>query len=302
MCTATHVRVPAALLLDFGLIKHPGADQYYFMPTRLMEDDIRKMERKPTTDDETNGEKGQLSKTPLPQVRVTNSLAMVDMLTNTKRALISKLFRHKLRHPMGPVTKEILMNLVWRKDMADFVLQQLRKNATKKLKVASLADRSPNITPEAWTPLHVNGDPGVEQLGEAIKGVGKMENASWGAVLVVGPKSEHREPNVETEEPSHESSAISPLDPNSMHNESPSKVANSSLPDLIQLPDLDAKVPIFDLRTLLSEDNISDLRACHPVFHNNALFFRATKHISPQPLVALMQLKGYILDDKGLST
>lgn len=283
MCRVTRARIPSDLLVDFGLVKYPEASSYWLMPTKLLKEELQDLALKQAVDNEVGGGKEQSGREPPPKTSIANSAKVLDSLKGIRSALLVKLFREKSKSPSGPLTKQIMNNMVWRQDMADFVLQQLRWNATKKLKTSSLSDASPKVTPESWMVLDVKGSPGVEQLEKALEKLGDMENKSWGAVLVLGPRTENQGPTAEAEEPSVQNNPL-------LTDE------HTSLPDVIKLRGGSAKVPIFDLRTLLSEDNINDLQACHPVFHHNVLFFRAIKHISPDPLVALMQLKGYMLD------
>ena len=280
--------MPADLMVDFGLVKYPEASSYWLMPTKLLKEDLRDLELKQAADDEAGGRQSRSSKEPPPKSSVTGSAKILDALTVVKPINFSKLFREKSKAPDGPLAKPIMANMVWRQDMADFVLQQLRRKATKTMKTSSMSNASPKVTPESWMVLDVNGTPGVEQLEQALEKLGDMENKSWGAVLVLGPRSGNQDLN-ETKEPDVQNNRSSTDD-------------RTTLPDLIKLPGANSTVPIFDLRALLSKENIRDLQGHHPVFRNDALFFRAIKHINSDPLVALMQLKGYVSDGEDFST
>ncbi|KAL1958888.1 hypothetical protein VTO42DRAFT_3441 [Malbranchea cinnamomea] len=299
MCALTQARLPKDFMVDFGLVKHPDASSYWLMPTKLLEDDLKNLEPNPPTND-GEGEQAPVARQLRPLMRVTNSPLMLSSPAKLKPSSLQKLIPFSEKAPEGPITRHMQKNLVWREDMPDFVLQQLRKNAVKMMKRSSLSNGSRKVTPEAWMTLDVNGDPGVEQLEDALRKLGNLENMSWGAVLVLGPRLKPQEQNVAENEGGNSSDAL-PSDTDESHRASLSANARSDLPDLIQLPTGNAQIPIFDLRTLLSHENIDELRSFHPVFHQNALFFRAIKHITPGPLVALMQLKGHTLDTEDFA-
>lgn len=332
-CALTGARSPRELLIDFGLVRHPESSSLWVMPTQLLEGDLQGLENpKPSSSVGHEENESVLRKAP-PLTRVTGASSVFGLPDLKKPSIIPRLFRHHLKHPVGPLSKNHLQNMVWRQDMTDFVLQMLRRYATNWLKKSSVNDGR-TVTPRAWKVLDTCRNPTVQQLEDGLKRLGDLENMSWGAILVLDPKSEQlgemtesagaaavpgesTASGIEEVRDTHsnlhsgqQGEIAESADTTAVPDENASsdigafqgthsaETSEPSLPDFAQLPDHASKVPIFDLRGLLSEANLDELRSCHPLFQQNALFFRPFKNITEKPLVALWKVKLYMTDDE----
>ena len=288
-CSVTGVRAPSDLLIDYGLIKHPDSLSLWAMPTKLLEDELKCSKE----GGDVNASRGTESP---PSLRIANCPDILGLHRLQRPSLVSRLFTHRLRRPGGNISQKDQRKMVWREDMTDFVLRSLRTYATKWLKKSSLNDGR-TVTPRAWKVLNTGHNPTVQQLEDALKELGDLENMTWGAVLVLSPGSGRlveaaENSNTETVQ---ENSAVSDFE---MARDTQSAgTTKRCLPDLIQLPNHACKVPIFDLRRLLSEANLDELRNSHPLFQQHSLFFRPFKNITEQPLVALWKVKLHMTDD-----
>ena len=127
-CSFTGLRLPEHFHLDFGLQPHPTTGAPWYLP-RIVSDNNYKTEPSPTLEQATSGpadstSPNELSSTHLP--------AHADALR-----FISKLKRRQFRHLIPWRWKEDLTlnldELVFREDMADYVLSLLRNNVVRRL-------------------------------------------------------------------------------------------------------------------------------------------------------------------------
>lgn len=218
------------------------------------------------------------------KLRIVDRLPLLKQLTKPlsrstggKKSPLVKLVPQRWKHPFGPMTSREDRLLVWRGDMPDFVFGRLRKDALKKLKRAGDEHgQGKDDNSRVWSIVGLDGESG-EALVEALKGIETVERMSFGAVLVMGQASQ--------------------TDSQYREIEGPQKLV-SSFPDYVTLPQIQSKVPVFDLSVLLSESDMRDLRAHDQRFQSTALFLRPDDSTSVDAVLALWKLKGFIRRDK----
>lgn len=142
--------------------------------------------------------------------------------------------------------------------MPDFVLAHTRKEAVKRLKVASSEYRAEwDTARRVWSTVQLGLD---EELGEALGRIEGVEHMGCGAVLVTA--------------------------------------SLSSLPEYVTLPQTQTKVPVLDLSVLLSESDLEGLKAHDARFQSSALFFRPDDSLTADALLALWKLQGLLRHDE----
>lgn len=216
------------------------------------------------------------------KLRIVDRLPLLKQLTKPlsrstggKKSPLVKLIPQRWKHPFGPMTSREDRLLVWRGDMPDFVFGRLRKDALKKLKRAcGEHGQEMNDSSRAWSVVELDGD--SEALVEALKGVEPVERMGSGAVLVMGQKPQTQNQSEGLEE---------------------SQKRVSNFPDYVTLPQVQSKVPVFDLSILLSECDMEALRAYDQRFQSTALFLRPHDTTSVDAVLALWKLKGFIRHD-----
>lgn len=160
--------------------------------------------------------------------------------------------------------------------MPDFVFERLRKDALKKLKrVCGENGQEGNAASRAWSVVNMDGDSGEALVG-ALKGIETIERMGSGAVLVMGQKSQTENQSEGLED---------------------SQKRVSNFPDYVTLPQVQSKVPVFDLSILLSESDMEALGAYDQHFQSTALFLRPDDMTSVDAVLALWKLKGFIRHD-----
>lgn len=159
--------------------------------------------------------------------------------------------------------------------MPDFVFGRLRRDALTKLKRACGKNgQERNADSRTWSVVGLNGDP--EALVEALKGVEPVERMGSGVVLIMDQKSQ-----TESQSEGFE--------------DSQKRVSN--FPDYVTLPQVQSRVPVFDLSILLSESDMETLRAYDQRFQSTALFLKPDDTTSVDAVLALWKLKGFIRHD-----
>lgn len=217
------------------------------------------------------------------KLRIVDRLPLLKQLTKPlsrstggKKSPLVKLIPQRWKHPFGPMTNQEDRLLVWRGDMPDFVFGRLRKDALKKLKRAcSENGQERSAADRVWSVVGLDGDSGGA-LVEALKGIETVERMSSGAVLIMCQKSQ-------TENQSE------------WFGESQKRVSN--FPDYVTLPQVQSKIPVFDLSILLSESDMEALRAYDQRFQTTALFLRPDDTTAVDAVLALWKLKGFIRHD-----
>jgi hypothetical protein len=199
--------------------------------------------------------------------------------------LLPRLIPYRWKAPMGNLKSRDLKSLVWREDMPELVLTGLRRAAVKALKKACLKSVNVDDPHGVWRAVWVYEDMVNEKgLSDGLEQVGELEAMGSGGLLVLGSDTTG-EGNAEKDVGGKGST--------------PLQSATSSLPDLITLPVQGSQVPLFDLRSLLAETDINELRQHHPRFQETALFFRPGANIPVDAMLALWKLKGYIMHDQN---
>ncbi|KAL1859251.1 hypothetical protein Plec18167_007818 [Paecilomyces lecythidis] len=283
-CIATGARLPKAFLGDYGLLR-PSAESesLWFMPVSLLKDELKSAQHSSQSPDAQ--EQTKSAATPsfgplhIPSVRIVHRFRLlkeatkrflVDRLSRRGKSAVSSIIPFRWRYPHGPLSSRAEKNLVWREDMPQFVLKNLRKEAVKELARVCRHDQNITTSDGVWTAFGLS-DNSERPLLEALKRLPDLENMEWGGVLVL------RQGNIQPE-----------CDPDSFI---------SSFPDYVTLPQRGKKVPVFDLSVLLSEENLEELRRTHPKFQESALFFRPGGTTPVEPMLALWRLKGYVMYD-----
>ena len=182
--------------------------------------------------------------------------------TGGKKLAISKLIPHRWKPPFGPMTVREERMMVWRQDMPGFVLGQMRKDVMRKLKRAIHADQEGDTTRRVWSVVEVTGQSG-EDLTAALNNVEPIEGMGSGAVLVLGRQADA-----------------------------------PRFPSYVTLPQVQSKVPVFDLSVLMSDGDLEQLRDLDSRFQSTALFLKPDDSVTVDALLALWKLQGFVRHDE----
>lgn len=291
--------------MDWGLVRHPEANNLWFTPKSLFVDELMKastrdeeteisVEEAEDSDGMSNSQPPKQSHSPhpmkdirsvtqSPKFYVLNRSVVQKDLTAPATSMmqdVSRLIPFRWKFPMGKLTTGDMRSLVWREDMPEFVLRGLQKEAVKALKKACLKGKVEDPG-GVWRVVGIDGDVVDEKgLSVGLERIGELERMGSGGVLVFG--SEVMREGSTGGESSIQSASV------------------SSLPDLITLPVQGSQVPVFDLRALLSQRDIDELRQHSPRFQETALFFRPGGNIPVDAMLALWKLKGYAMHDRNI--
>ncbi|RAO72315.1 uncharacterized protein BHQ10_008327 [Talaromyces amestolkiae] len=148
--------------------------------------------------------------------------------------------------------------------LTDLVFKYLRRKVVKSLKEAYRYEQIKSERADQWRILDVS-NLSLSAVVEGLRNL-EMENMRTGAVIIVG-----------------DSEANDPFD--------------SKFPDYLTLPQTQSTVPVIDLSTLLSASDRQVLREAIPRFAEKALFFRADGPKSVDAMLAMWELKGYVMHD-----
>ena len=146
--------------------------------------------------------------------------------------------------------------------MPDFVLGQMRKDVMRKLKRAIHADKEGDTTRRVWSVVEVTGQSG-EDLTAALNNVEPIEGMGSGAVLVLGRQADA-----------------------------------PRFPSYVTLPQVQSKVPVFDLSVLMSDGDLEQLRDLDSRFQSTALFLKPDDSLTVDALLALWKLQGFVRHDE----
>ncbi|KAK2758806.1 hypothetical protein FQN54_003498 [Arachnomyces sp. PD_36] len=308
LCAATGARLPTECLLDWGLVRHHEAKNLWFIPKSLFVDELMEAtnsdeQTKMSAGDDANGEGDNVSgststRRPKGDIRtitharkfyLLNRAGLHKDLSSSPRSRdqnVARLVPQRWKGNFGGnLMKGDLKSLVWRDDMPEFVLGGLRKEAVKALKKACLIGMKVEDAGGVWRVVGINGDViNEETLSGGLERIGELEGMASGGVLVFGSDT-MRDGNSGKET----GGMCNPPQPGS----------DCSLPDLITLPIQGSQVPVFDLRALLSESDIDQLRSHHPRFRETALFFRPGGNIPAEAMLALWKLQGCVMHDRN---
>ncbi|EQL38604.1 hypothetical protein BDFG_00172 [Blastomyces dermatitidis ATCC 26199] len=325
MCVATGARIPDKLLGDWGLVQHPKTKRSWIMPVDLVKEELQRVsaKRMPATSSETRDgvpEEDAILPPPSPPPRykfrtfhMTSSVEVLDAISKMKETQPGRLIPTNWKVPKGPLQRK--PTYVFRRDMSDYYLARMRERVMAWLKKAkelrSLGEKSGD-----WTVL----DTGIEAIGEEgleenLRKLGDLEHVAWGAVLISrragtedtdnslpGEESaaEEDNPNIpstsqveSTDESSRPEASIAP----EAHSES-AKVF-PKLPNYVALPAIGSIVPVFDLTTLLTEDQLKDLRHHADIFQHPAILYRPGERAPSSMISWLWNLKLYMMKYDG---
>lgn len=267
MCVATRVRLPKAFLGEWGLVQRAGTnddrEKLWLMPVDLLRDELLQQQA-PQITWPTSGPLRFL------RMRVVDRLPMLQRVTEPlfratggKKSAIMKLMPHRWRYPFGPIASREERQMIWRQDMPEFVLGHMRKETVKELRRASEAHREEvNATSRVWTVVEL-GEDLEDALVEGLSRIEGVERMECGAAVVMGQE---------------------PLE----------QLKESRLPEYITLPQVQSKVPVFDLRVLLSKNDWEALRELDSRFQAPALFLRPDDSETARTVQALWRLMGFI--------
>lgn len=162
-----------------------------------------------------------------------------------------------------------LSKVEWPERLTDLIFKHLSEKVVGRLKEAYRYERIKSEKADQWRVLDVS-DLSVSSLMEGLRNV-EMENMRTGAVVIVGDSEAESETTGD------------PFD--------------SKFPDYLTLPQTQSTVPVIDLSTLLSVSDRHALREAIPRFAEKALFFRADGPKSVDAMLAMWELKGYVMHD-----
>ncbi|KAH8694146.1 hypothetical protein BGW36DRAFT_430170 [Talaromyces proteolyticus] len=286
-CSLTLARLPTTFLTEMGLVrrvtesddasKRQNYGSLWWLPTGLLKEEI-----KATSHTEQGNLNDLLSKGKPRVVRMISRALLLQqipqMLGYEKNRVNTKVILPSQWHIDNPRLQRIdLRDLIWRQDMASFVLKHMGKAVVKGLKEVCRYEKIKKDDADIWREIPVS-DLSVSALVQALKQV-EMSDMETGAVVVMGDPSA-----------APQSSPIDVL-------ESASK---SAFPDYLTLPQTGSMVPVYDLTVLLSRPDLDALRACHPRFSQTALFFRPDGPKSVTAMIDMWKIKSYVMHDVEL--
>lgn len=272
MCSATGARIPRDILLEYGLVQHPTTKGLWLTPTELLRDELRKCSEKTS------------SRRQFPNFRITSGLRLLEAVSQTKRkVLMNKLIPYLWKASFGgQLTRADEQNAVWRKDMATYVLRNIRDEVVK-----ALTKKNPDTEYDAWLILDVQNI-GIDELEQALHKIKDLENVHCGAVLILKTVDEETEMPTQRESSFKHSQAAPYFKP---VNKLDDFVSDLATLDFVRLSGDGTKVPVFNLANLLSKENLERIRGHDELFRKPAIFFRPGKDFAPDPILWLWKLK-----------
>ncbi|KLJ07405.1 hypothetical protein EMPG_17135 [Blastomyces silverae] len=321
MCVATGARIPDRLLGDWGLVQHPETKRPWILPVDLVKEELRRVSAKsmPAPSSETRDDVPEDDPVPppppppprsrFPTFHMTNSAEMLDAISKMKGTQPGRLIPSNWKAPKGPLQKK--SSYVFRKDMPDYYLARMRERAMAWLKRA----KGLRLLGEElgdWTVLDTGmEDIGEEGLKESLQKLGDLEHVAWGAVFIsrragredtdnFPPReesaAEEDNPNIpSTSEVESTDESRSPEAPIAPEVRSESAKAFPELPNYVALPTIGSIVPVFDLTTLLTEEQLKDLHHHADIFQHPAIFYRPGERAPPSMISWLWNLKLYMM-------
>ncbi|GLI76931.1 hypothetical protein PoHVEF18_005209 [Penicillium ochrochloron] len=283
MCSVTGARIPRDLLGEWGLVRKPDTENSYLLPVDLIKDSLEARketessvpEKAPYLDPATISADTPLTAKAIRNekpgqqllLRMLNSLHLLKGLAKPlsknagKRPAISRLLPFRWKHPLGPITSRVEKSILWRPDMAEYVLQQKRTDVVKKLEKARWRYARLDIPGGVWNVLNIQESSNAG-LVDALERLGSFDRMASGAVILLTPSGN-----------------------------------GGSWPETVFNPSTQSQVPVFDLTTLLSESDLAKLREAEaPHFRNAALFFRPDNHLGVETILALWKLQRFMTE------
>ncbi|OAX79755.1 hypothetical protein ACJ72_05920 [Emergomyces africanus] len=322
MCTATGARIPEKLLGNWGLVQHPETQGLWLMPVDLVKEELQRasVNSAPSLSEACDDVPEEHSVPPppssppaprssFPSFYMTNSAELLDTISSMKVSLQGRLVPSKWKSPKGPLPRK--MNFVFRRDMAVFFLARMRERVLLWLKKAK-GLRPLGEQLGDWTVL----DTGTQAIGEGVlreslQKLGDLEHAAWGAVFIsrraggegavspplggksAGGKDSSQISSTSEAESTDESTSADPtitLEPRSE-----STNTSPELPKFIDLPATGSIVPVFDLTTLLTGEQLETLRQYADIFQHPAVFYRPGDRAPVSMISWLWSLKIYMM-------
>ncbi|KAJ5475547.1 hypothetical protein N7539_007834 [Penicillium diatomitis] len=281
MCSVTGARIPRDLLGEWGLVRKPDTENHYLLPVGLMKDALKPRSKAeangpeevradlPSTDEATQEStivNAVRQEKPGQQLllRMINSQPLLQALSKPlsrnsgKRPAIAKILPFRWKHPLGPITSRVEKQLLWRPDMADYVLRQRQQAVINSLDKVQRRHPRLDLPEGAWKVLDVH-EPSVTAISEALGRLGPLERMASGVILLLSPLGGSA-PTAET----------------------------------LYSPTTESEVPLFDLPALLTPSDLAKLRATEPgYFHGDAVFFRPDNRVDVEAVLALWNLQRY---------
>ncbi|KAJ5161173.1 hypothetical protein N7492_006565 [Penicillium capsulatum] len=290
-CTATGARLPRALLGEWGLVKRPGTESNYMLPVSVLQDYIggKRVSVSASTSEsgksipEKPDEHGQSSVSGAtrenPQrrlvFRMSNNYHLQEVLTkrlpmlSSKVPLAARLLSFRWRHPQGPITPHEEKNIVWRKDMPEYLLQRMREDVIKKIEKVCLSYPVVGAEDGVWNILDHN-ERGGSIVADSLQRLKTVDRMECGAIITLSPPD-----------------ALTPQE--KLPHNGPISGGVWMLPEIHQC------VPYFNLSVLLGPELMKlrdGIAAQH--FKSPCLFFRPDDDEGVEALLALCRLDHYI--------
>lgn len=294
MCSVTGTRLPRAFLSDYELVQRTNSDKLWFLPANLLKDELKashltaRVARDKDARDGRATEPEEDRPNPIPKgrsrtVKIVTRLPLLRKVTEffafsnaKKKPPISRIVPTRWKYPMGPITRELEWKMVWREDMADFMLRAMRRDAVRKLEsVCSPYDEASTTGDATLLPLAVD-EYSEQGISRACSALPDLDRSRCGAVLVID--FPHQELSSRGSEPSD-------------------NILKQRLPTMVTLRQQESKVPIFDLTVLLGEDDLAKVKQFLPQPEVSAVFLRPQDAVGVEAILSLWKLRNFIRED-----
>ncbi|KAJ5668430.1 uncharacterized protein N7477_007000 [Penicillium maclennaniae] len=280
MCTLTGARIPRDLLGQWGLLKNPTSGLNYMLPVGLLQESLARDStpvRKPDPNTSTGEHESSITPVRNEKLGRTLFLRMVDRLSFLrvvapifarsagKKPAVAKMVPYRWKHPHGPINAKEEKNMVWMKDMPEYVLMHMRRDVARKLEAVR---QKWGLGGEdgVWSALDVQESSDAGMV-DALARLRPIERAECGAMIILQRSG---------------------------------AVENGNVNEVVH-PQTQKKIPVFDLSKLLAESDLDALRqtgAAH--YQQGALFFRPEDPSSIKAMLSLWKLKLFLEEDPAL--
>ena len=291
--------MPRDLMGEWGLVRRPNTDRMYLLPVDVLKDSLHG--RQSGTVDQAQNSDAEVkephkdvmdSETTMKNIRdekVGHQLIfrMVNLLSplrrlseplersSGKKPAASRLLPFRWKHPQGPITMREEKQLVWMDDMPQYLFQRMRNDVSKKLESACHKFKHIGAANGVWSTLDMK-DQSDLALSDALQRLNPVDRMECGAVLYLG----HLKSDGQAEDLA---------------------AAGSSLSETALLPLKQVRVPVFDLSLLLSETDLTRLRAAAALhFQHSALYFRPDDSTGMELMLSLWKLQRFLAEDAEL--
>ncbi|KAL4796989.1 hypothetical protein BDV19DRAFT_68624 [Aspergillus venezuelensis] len=301
MCNITYTRMPKALMLDWGLVEEPVSSmessrdanavsensassdtnagkseqsKLWFLPVELLKEDIASSHGKKRVGT------GPLTNSQL-RIRTVDRMPLLREITtgtNTSRRrrysdILYPILPQRWKRPFGPMTEQDSERLLWRGDMVEFVAKLKRREILAKLKYVSDTFRSQKTRSKTWMSFDAQEPYSESALLEGLAQEEmarkqKVHQMETGVFIIFGSKS----------------GADTVTEP----------VKTDTVPDIIALPETGRMVAVLDLRRLLPQADLEEIRAYHPRFQKSAAIIKSSNRLMADTILALWNLQGYL--------